>query len=130
VSERLTAAEVARFRPIWHDSQTIVRAMENVTSPDSCIPAERQLLPAQQGMQQPGLLHSCVPSAQDNSTPMFGMVGDKTECATAQRSRPIARDRHERVKARDKRLAHDTGTRKMNCDVQRTVAQSRGWRKG
>lgn len=101
MSERLTAREVACSREIWHDHRTIVRAVGNVTSPDSCIPAERQLLPAQQGMQQSGLLHFCVPSAQANSTPMFGAVENKTECAITQRSRPIARDRHERVKAPD-----------------------------
>ena len=99
--EQVIAREVACSRKIWHDYRTIVCAMGNVTSLDSCIPAERRLLRTQQGMQQSGLLHSCVPSAQANSTPMFGAVGDKTECAITQRSRPIARDRHERVKAPD-----------------------------
>lgn len=128
MTERPTAREVACRCTIWHDSQAIVRAMENVTSLDSCIPRRKALLPAQQGMQQPRLLHSCVPSAQANSTSMFGMVGDETERAAAQRIRPTARDRNERVKASDPASSPRYGDSEEELRPSRHRSPQ-GWRK-
>lgn len=80
----------------------IAATMEDVMSPDSCIPPERELSWRREGMQQPGLLHSCVPVAQAKKWAVLGPPQRKLgRFLGLQRNGVYASDSSEQAQAND-----------------------------